>query len=209
MFCPKCGTENDDDAKYCEGCGQSLQKGVNKRDMINKEKNSSGGMSNGVKALIVICIILIAGIGVTAGMLIQKPASSTAANTTQAAPAATVTTTQPSSNQPYQPTWHKVAVYTGPGEDFGSFTIKGNQFKVTMSAVPSITYTSNYLDVYVYEGNIIGLNQISSGTLSWGDTENPVKKEDSIIVSQGSGTYTLDILPTDIDNYAVTVWDYY
>ena len=208
MFCPKCGTKNDDDAKYCEGCGQSLQKGVNEREMLDREKNNSGGMSNGVKALIVVCIILIAGIGVAAGMLLQKPAS-TAANATQPAPTTTVTTTQSSDTQPYQPTWHKVAVYTGPGEDYGSFTIKGDQFKVTLSAVPAITYTSNYLDVYVYEGNTVGYNTVGSGTLSWGDTENPAKKEDSILVSQGSGTYTLDIMPTDIDNYAVTVWDYY
>lgn len=207
MFCPKCGTKNDADAKYCEGCGQSLQKGVNKRDILDKEKNNSSGMSNGVKALIIVCIVLIAGISVTAGMLLQKPAS-TATNVTQAAPA-TTTTTQSSSAQPYQPTWHKVAVYTGPGEDYGSFTIRGNQFKVTLSAVPAVTYTSNYLDVYVYEGNTVGYDTVGSRTLSWGDTENPIKKEDSIVVSQGSGTYTLDILPTDIDNYAVTVWDYY
>jgi len=208
MFCPKCGTKNDDDAKYCEGCGQSLHKGINKKDMLDKERNNSGGMSNGVKALIVVCIVLIAGMGVTAGMLLQKPAS-TAVNTTPAAPTTTTTTTQSSSAQPYQPTWHKVAVYTGPGEDYGSFTIRGNQFKVTMSAVPAVTYTSNYLDVYVYEGNTVGYDTVGSRTLSWGDTENPIKKEDSIVVSQGSGTYTLDILPTDIDNYAVTVWDYY
>ena len=208
MFCPKCGTKNDDDAKYCEGCGQSLHKGINKKDMLDKERNNSGGMSNGVKALIVVCIVLIAGIGVTAGMLLQKPAS-TAVNTTPAAPTTTTTTTQSSSAQPYQPTWHKVAVYTGPGEDYGSFTIRGNQFKVTMSAVPAVTYTSNYLDVYVYEGNTVGYDTVGFRTLSWGDTENPIKKEDSIVVSQGSGTYTLDILPTDIDNYAVTVWDYY
>lgn len=207
MFCPKCGTKNDDDAKYCEGCGQSLQKGVNKRDILDKEKTSGGGMSSGVKALIVICIVLIAGIGVTAGMLLQKPAGTVTANATQAAPA--TTTTQSSNAQVYQPTWHKVAVYTGPGEDYGSFTIRGNQFKVTLSAVPAITYSTNYLDVYVYQGNTVGYNTVGSGTLSWGNTENPVKKEDSIMVSQGSGTYTLDILPTDIDNYAVTVWDYY
>lgn len=206
MFCPKCGTDNDDDAKYCEGCGRSLQKGIHEQNMQNKQKNESSGMSNGVKALIVICVVLVAGIGITAGMLLQNPASSVANNSKQDH---VVTTTQSSDTQTYQPTWHKVAVYTGPGEDYGSFTIKGNQFKVTMAAVPAITYTTNYLDVYVYEGDTIGLNTVGSGTLSWSETANPDKKEDSILVSRGSGIYTLDILPTDIDNYAVTVWDYY
>ncbi len=200
MFCLKCGTNNDEDAKYCEGCGQSLQKGINKQNMIQKEKSS--GMSNTVKALIVVCIILIAGIGVAAGMLLQKPSQ------TVIIPQVNNTGTsnqQATASQPYQPTWHKLAVYTGPGQDYGSFTTRGNQFKVTMSATPSITYNTNYLDVYVYNGNYV----IGSGTLSWSETESPNKKENSIMVSQGPGTYNLNILPTDIDNYAVTVWDYY
>lgn len=202
MICPKCGTKNDEDAKYCEGCGQSLQKDINRQKIASKWRTEGGGMSNGVKALIVVCVVLIAVLGVTAGMLLQKPSQVvlTQANTT---------TDQQTYTQTYQPTWHKVAVYTGPGEDYGSFNIKGNQFKVTMSAVPAISYTMNSLYVYVYSGNTIGVSQVGSGILSWSETENPDKKEDSILVNQGSGTYTLDILPTDIDNYAVTVWDYY
>lgn len=202
MICPKCGTKNDEDAKYCEGCGRSLQAGIGRHDTASKGKNESEGMHTNVKVLIVICVVLIAVLGVAAGMLLQKPSQVvvTQANSTPS---------QQTSTQPYQPTWHKVAVYTGPGEDYGSFTIKGNQFKVTMSAVPAITYNVNYLNVYVYSGSTIGVNQVGYGTLSWTDTESPNKKETSILVSQGNGVYTLDILPTDIENYAVTVWDYY
>lgn len=195
--------KNDDDAKYCEGCGISLQEDIHKQNVAIKGRTGSGGMSNNVKGLIVICIALIAILGVAAGMLLQKPSEVvlTQANTSNS--------DQQTSTQPYQPTWHKLAVYTGPGEDYGSFTIKGDQFKVTMSAVPAITYNTNYLDVYVYNGNTVGVNMINSGSLSWTESENPDKKETSILVPQGSGIYTLDIIPTDIDNYAVTVWDYY
>ena len=204
MFCPKCGTKNDDDAKYCEGCGQSLHKGVNKKDMLDKERNNSGGISNGVKALIVVCIVLIAGIGVTAGMLLQKPAS-TAVNTTQAAPT-TTTTTQSSSAQPYQPTWHKVATFTGSTDDYRTFSIRGNQFKVTMSAVPMITYSENSLIANVFDnsGYMVG-----TGTISWGNTENPNKKEYVIPVSQGAGTYSASIYAYDLESWTMTVWDYY
>ena len=203
MFCPKCGTKNDDDAKYCEGCGQSLQKGVNKRDMLDKEKNNSSGMSNGVKALIVVCIVLIASIGVTAGMLLQKPAG-TAVNTTQAAP--TTTTTQSSSAQPYQPTWHKVATFTGSTDDYRTFSIRGNQFKITMSAVPMITYSENSLMANVFDksGYMVG-----TGTINWGSTENPDKKEYVIPVSQGAGTYSASIYAYDLESWTMTVWDYY
>lgn len=200
VFCSKCGYENADDAKYCEKCGQSLQKGINKRNTTNKETNKSNGMSIGVKALIIVCVILIAGIGVTAGMLLQKPAASAANNSGQySAP------TTSSTDQVYQPTWHQVATYTGPGGVNGTFSIQGNQFKVTMSAVPTINYDVNSLDVGIGSGNYL----IASGTLSWTADENPTQKESVIPVSQGQGIYDIEIDPTNIRSYTVTVWDYY
>jgi hypothetical protein len=157
-------------------------------------------MSNLVKGLIIACVILIAGIGVSAGMLLTNPDTNTTVY--QVVPNSE---SQTPTTQQYQPTWHKVNVYTGPGQDNGDFSIQGNQFKVTMSAVPMVTYNINYLDVYVNKGNSI----VGSGTLSWSESENPNKKETSIMVNQGHGTYTVTIYPTDIQNYDVTVWDYY
>ncbi|MBE5862574.1 MAG: zinc-ribbon domain-containing protein [Lachnospiraceae bacterium] len=37
MFCPKCGTKNDDDALFCSGCGEKLSNHV----QSNKAKTSS------------------------------------------------------------------------------------------------------------------------------------------------------------------------
>lgn len=72
MQCPKCGTNNDSDAKYCEKCGTPLNgsaKGI--------EENTSPA----VKYLIVICVILVAGLGIAAGYIFQgHPAAS---NSTQ------------------------------------------------------------------------------------------------------------------------------
>jgi hypothetical protein len=196
MFCPKCGTRYNEDVKYCERCGEPLQKSIHKRNVLSKERAESGGMSNGIKALIVVCAILVAGMGITAGMLLQKHVNTT----TQVA-----STTQPSTSQSNQPAWHSVANYTGPGAMNGTFSIQGSQFKVTMSAVPEITYKTNYLDVDIGNGNYL----VASGTLGWTATENPAKKETVISVSQGSGTYDIEINPTDIQKYSVTVWDYY
>jgi hypothetical protein len=196
MFCPKCGARYDEDAKYCERCGESLQKSIHERNVLSKEKDESSGMSSSVKALIVVCILLIAGIGVTAGMLLQKPINTTAQ---------VASSTQPSTSQSNQPAWHQVANYTGPDAVNGTFSIQGTQFKVTISAVPMITYNTNYLDVAVGSGNYLA----ASGTLSWTATESPAKKESVISVSQGQGTYDIEIDPTDIQNYTVTVWDYY
>lgn len=196
MFCPKCGTRYNEDTKYCERCGESLQKSIHERNVLAKERAENGGMSNGFKALMVVCIILMAGIGVTAAYMLQKPADTTA----QVAP-----TAQPSTSQSNQPSWHQVAVYTGPGAVNGTFSIQGSQFKVTISATPMITYKTNYMDVAVGSGDYL----VASGTLSWTAAEDPAKKENVISVSQGSGTYDIEINPTDIQNYNVTVWDYY
>jgi len=194
MFCPKCGTKYDTDAKYCERCGESLQKSIHERNVLSKEMAESSRTGNGIKVLVVLCVILIAGIGVTAGMLLQK-----SANNTQ------VPKTQQSTSQLNQPTWHQAASYTGPGAVNGTFSIKGSQFKIAMSAVPVVNYNTNYIDVAVGSGN----NLIDSGTLSWSSTESPTKKEDIISVSQGEGTYNIEINPTDIQSYNVTVLDYY
>lgn len=65
MICPECGHNNDSDAKYCQKCGFSLFK-------------SETGISNLTKILIVFFIILVAGLAIAAGILLN------ANNTTQA-----------------------------------------------------------------------------------------------------------------------------
>lgn len=72
MQCPKCGTNNDSDARYCEKCGTNL----NKSSKFTEENTSPA-----VKYLIVICVILVAGLGIAAGYIFQgHPAAS---NSTQ------------------------------------------------------------------------------------------------------------------------------
>ncbi len=74
MKCPKCQHNNDVDAKYCEKCGKSL-----------KEVESKG-LSTNTLILIVICIILVAGIGISVGFILKGTGSvnnNTAVATTQ------------------------------------------------------------------------------------------------------------------------------
>lgn len=58
IFCPECGHNNDSDATYCEKCGFSLIK-------------SEASMSDLTKSLIVFCIILIAGLAIASGILLN------------------------------------------------------------------------------------------------------------------------------------------
>lgn len=72
MQCPKCGTKNDSDAKYCEKCGTRLS---------GSPKVTEENTSHAVKYLIVICVILVAGLGIVAGYIFQN--HNTASSSTQ------------------------------------------------------------------------------------------------------------------------------
>ena len=62
MYCPKCGLNNDEDAKYCEKCGTLIKKNT---------KTGEEHTGTSVKYLIVICVILVAGLGIVAGYILQ------------------------------------------------------------------------------------------------------------------------------------------
>ena len=57
MKCPKCGKENDDNAKFCKGCGDRL-----KKDIIKVKPPEEGKDKKIIIALIVIVVILLAGV---------------------------------------------------------------------------------------------------------------------------------------------------
>ena len=56
MFCPKCGCENEDKAKFCKSCGASLDSSSNK-ETNETSKSSNNKLIIAVAAIICICII--------------------------------------------------------------------------------------------------------------------------------------------------------
>lgn len=66
MKCPKCGSNNDLDAKFCEKCGNNL----NSKVIKGKQSNIN------IKYLIIICVILVLGLSIAAGYLLQGNTSS-------------------------------------------------------------------------------------------------------------------------------------
>ncbi len=103
MICPKCGHKNDMDATFCENCGANLKtnfsggsrKPVKKEERINKS----------TKILIVVCIILVAGLGITAGVLIEmnKVGTAPVTNNTSVSPSVNSTSNNvPVSNAQYK-----------------------------------------------------------------------------------------------------------
>lgn len=75
LYCKNCGYENDDDASFCENCGANLRPNYSQ---------SSTGMSSTNKILIFVVIVLIAGIGIAAGVMLTSitPVNNTTTNNT-------------------------------------------------------------------------------------------------------------------------------
>ena len=69
--CPNCGNENDMDAKYCEKCGADLILN-RRRPMPYQRPPEKEGMATSTKVLIIACIVLVAGLGLTVGILWQS-----------------------------------------------------------------------------------------------------------------------------------------
>ena len=69
--CPNCGHTNDGDAKFCETCGANLKSTISRLSFPEKPIKKESEMAQSTKILIVVCVILVAGLGITAGALIQ------------------------------------------------------------------------------------------------------------------------------------------
>ena len=59
MKCPKCGTENNDGAKFCKGCGGSLQSNPSSDNSVSQSKGNNNTLI--ICATILLAIIVIAG----------------------------------------------------------------------------------------------------------------------------------------------------
>ena len=93
---------------------QTLNHSSNRRIRREPIKKDTG-MSQSTKILIIVCVILIAGLGVTAGALMQmnKGGGTVATNTSSVSQSPTQVTNQA--------TWHEITSFTGTTDDMRSF----------------------------------------------------------------------------------------
>ena len=49
MFCPECGTKNDDDSLFCENCGKKMKDGSEKTEKIQDNEKKSAEVNNQAK----------------------------------------------------------------------------------------------------------------------------------------------------------------
>jgi hypothetical protein len=195
--CDNCGHINEGDATFCESCGADIKTPSSRRPIPGRPPKNEGGMAQSTKILIVVCIILVAGLGITAGALIQmnKSGGSTS-NTGSISQSPTQITNQA--------TWHEITSYTGTSDDMRSFNTQGSQFKIVMSATPQQNYNTNSMQVDVSNNNII-----TSGSIDWTATEAISQKEKTIVVTGSPGTYYLTTTTNSLASWTVSVYDYY
>jgi len=199
MICQNCGHENDIDATFCERCGARLGRDPNfgRRQQRYSEKS---GMPSSTKLLIVVIVVLVAVLGIAAGVLMQSNQdANTAAGNDQ------VSVSESQEKVTYKAEWHKVTSFSGIDDDYRSFTIKGEQFKVVMSATPTLNYNTNFMNIDV--SDLSGI--VGSGELNWGPTDSLSTKEKTVKFTGSPGTYYLEVSTKDLESWTVTIYDYY
>lgn len=191
-ICPNCGSENDVGAKFCEKCGADLVSRRMPRPFQSPPIKE--GMATSTKVLIIACIVLVAGLGLTIGILWQSNAANTPVSVSQSGEQVT-----------YKASWHEVASFTGTSNDYRTFQTKGQRFKVVMSATPLMNYATNSMSVDISNSNSI----LSSGSLDWGATDALTTKEKTIEITGPPGTYWVNVYANELESWTVKVYDYY
>ncbi len=167
MICQKCGHKNDDDAQFCEKCGTKF--------------NSIFSQSS--KILIIVAVVLVIGIGITAGVLIKnsqqnsKDQSATNASMNQITNSSGFSISQ-SSNLAVQ-----ISKYNGNIEsvNYGSITLDKNQVLYILAKAIVMINSGE-------QGNI-SIKSIKSPASPYGTVSNAnIAKADYVNIA--SRTYT-------------------
>jgi len=158
--CNNCGHDNDSNASYCENCGNKIN-GFTTGNLNNKRNQS--GFSNLTKVLIAVCILLVVGVGITAGYLIK--------NNPQTPSAAVNGSNTNSSGTPISKT---------DGFPVSEAPNLGYQIMKNNGTISSVTYNGVTLDknqcLYILGKAIVMLNASQTGNIpinSYGSAANP------------------------------------
>ncbi len=154
MICPKCGHKNDTDATFCENCGTNLRSSFSD-GFSRKPIKNEGGINKSGKILIVVCIILIAGLGITAGALIEMNKVSTVPVTNNSSVSQTV---NPTNNAPVSNSQYKTF---SNGEIYFQYPSSWNVLPNTANIMAIVGF-SNYPSFSVYDESKYGYTSLAA-----------------------------------------------
>jgi hypothetical protein len=75
MYCQNCGSINDDNAKFCVNCGSKIIKKIGRNPAAVKKKIKIQNKGKNTKALLILLVIIIAGVGIASGIILNKSMS--------------------------------------------------------------------------------------------------------------------------------------
>lgn len=193
--CTNCGHENDQDATFCENCGSKIGKGysagISKDQPVNEE-----GLAQSTKILIAVCVILVIGVGITAGYLLKNNQQTAAVSL------------NPSSNSSNNSISKSSGFPVSEAPNLAYEIIKNN------GTVASVNYGTITLDnnqcLYILSKSIVMLDNGQSGNIpinSYGNAANPAGTVTSATITRveyldiASRTYTWMDKNGDSPNY--------
>jgi hypothetical protein len=176
--CQKCGHTNDSDATFCENCGANLETTFS-RGLPRESVKNEGGMNKSIKILIVVCVILVAGLGITAGALMEM-------NKVGTVPVTNTSSVSQSTN----PTSNNVPVSNAQYKTFSNGEIYF-QYPSTWGVLPNsanimaIVGFSNYPSFSVYDESKYGYTNLADYVSS---SKNQMTTNGYSIISEQSNT---------------------
>jgi hypothetical protein len=177
VICKKCGYENDLDSTFCEKCGSNLKKISSSRAFSQEPIKRQKGMAQSNKILIVVVVILIAGLAITAGALIEM-------NKVGTAPVTNTSSVSQSTN----PTSSNVPGSTAQYKTFSNGEIYF-QYPTSWGVLPNTTNTmaivgfSSYPSFSVYDESKYGYTSLAAYVSS---SESQMTANGYSIISQQS-----------------------
>jgi hypothetical protein len=176
--CQKCGHTNDIDATFCENCGANL-KTTFSRGLPRESVKNESGMNKSIKILIVVCVILVAGLGITAGALMEmnKVGTVPVTNTSSVSQSTNPTSNNgPVSNTQYK-TFSNGEIYFQYPSSWGVLPNSAN--------IMAIVGFSNYPSFSVYDESKYGYTSLADYVSS---SKSQMTAKGYSIISEQSNT---------------------
>ena len=190
-FCPKCGTDNDDDSTFCRNCGERLS-GIN---TLNTKKDNENNKI--FLAAIIVLLIAIAIIGIYAVIGLNNNSDNIVVVNDSNSSASDNSNVNTKS-------WHKIDSFNGVGDFSITLNSKGNPTRIVSSAMPLQNYADNYMVTTVDKnGYTVGISN-----LTWNSTNTASKKSDTIEFT-GSGTYFISVSAYELEYWNLEIYEYY
>lgn len=117
-------------------------------------------------------------------------------------------------NQTGNPTWHVVQTYNKPNDGMKSFDIKGARFKIEFSGTNEIItdpfsadVNANKIQVIVYMDQSVISNEMIKWTKHRDDPT--IYKSKIVEFGTGPGPYRLNMIAPQVNDWTLTIYDFY